>query len=226
MKKKTFYSELAYVFGLLFLAIGAALMERADFGLSTVVAPAYILHLKLSEYAPFFSFGMAEYTLQALLILALALVLRRFKLSYLFVFGTALIYGFLLDGVMLLTALLPQTLYLRVVWYVLGLILCAAGVSFMFHTYLSPEAYELVVKQISAKWKFDINKVKTIYDIISCATGIVLSFCFFGFGHFEGVNVGTIICALVNGWMIGRFTWLYEKVFQFRDGWELRKYFV
>ena len=225
MKKRTFYSELAYVFGLLFLAIGAALMERADFGLSTVVAPAYILHLKLSQYLPFFSFGMAEYTLQAVLILLLGIVLRRFKLSYLFVFGTALLYGFLLDGVMLLTNMLPITMAFRIVWYVLGLILCAAGVSMMFHTYLSPEAYELVVKELSVKLNADINKVKTIYDLVSSAIGIVLSFCFFGLWHFEGVNIGTIICAVVNGWMIGRFSVLYETLFVFRDGLKLRKYF-
>ena len=45
--KKTFYSEYAYIFGILFLALGTALMEKADFGMSMVVAPAYILHLKI-----------------------------------------------------------------------------------------------------------------------------------------------------------------------------------
>ena len=78
-------------------------MERADFGMSMVVAPAYLLHLKLSQTLPLFSFGMAEYTLQAVIIVLLALVMRRFKLSYLFSFCTAVIYGLTLDGVMLLT---------------------------------------------------------------------------------------------------------------------------
>ena len=56
--KRTFYSELAYVFGIIFLAFGTALMERADFGMSMVVAPAYIIHLKLVRIWPFFSFGI------------------------------------------------------------------------------------------------------------------------------------------------------------------------
>ena len=45
MKRQiVFYTELAYVLGILALALGTALMERADFGVSMVVAPAYLLH--------------------------------------------------------------------------------------------------------------------------------------------------------------------------------------
>ena len=225
MKKRTMYSELAYVVALILLTIGAALMERADMGMSMVIAPAYVLYLKISAFAPSITFGTMVYTVQALLILGLALVMRQFKLSYLFAFCTAVIYGFMLDGMMLLTAMLPATVLWRVVWYVLGMVLCAAGVAMMFHTYFSPEAYELVVKEVAAKQNADVGRVKTIYDITSCAVSIVLSFLFFGLWHLEGVKFGTVICALVNGWMIGRFSALYESVFDFRDGLKLRKYF-
>lgn len=47
--KKTFYTELSYLLGILILALDTAFMERADFGVSMVVAPAYILHLKISQ---------------------------------------------------------------------------------------------------------------------------------------------------------------------------------
>ncbi|MBQ9166537.1 MAG: hypothetical protein IJX71_06415, partial [Oscillospiraceae bacterium] len=97
-EKRVFYTELAYVMGLLALAFGTALMERADFGVSMVVAPAYLVHLKLSETLPFFTFGMAEYTFQALLLVVMVVVLRRFRVSYLFSFVTAVLYGLTLDG--------------------------------------------------------------------------------------------------------------------------------
>ena len=87
--KRVFYNELTYLFGLLILALGTALMERADFGISMVVAPAYLLHLKVSEYLPFFSFGMSEYVFQAVLLILLALVMGKFKKSYLLSFATA-----------------------------------------------------------------------------------------------------------------------------------------
>lgn len=224
--KKNFPTELAYLIGITVLAFGTAFMERADFGMSMIVAPAYLLHLKVSRYLPFFSFGMAEYTLQAVLLIALALVMRRFKLSYLFSFGTALFYGFLLDIFLMVTAGLPgDGNVLRVVYYIVGMLLCTGGVSLLFHTYISPEAYELFVKEVSAKIHMNINKFKTIYDCVSCVVAILLSFAFFGLWHFEGIKLGTIICALINGWMISRFTWIFERVFEFKDGLNLRKYF-
>ena len=66
--KRTFFTEVSYVAGIIALALGTALMERADFGMSMVVAPAYLIYLKVSQYLAWFTFGMAEYCLQALLI--------------------------------------------------------------------------------------------------------------------------------------------------------------
>lgn len=226
MKKKTFYTEMAYVLGIVILALGTALMEKANFGMSMVVAPAYLLHLKLSQMLPFFSFGMAEYTLQAAILLLLVLVMRRFKISYLFSFCTAVIYGFALDGVMLITAGLPaEAMALRVAYYLLGMLLCSIGVSLLFHTYIAPEAYELFVKEVSAKTGMDIHRFKTLYDCVSCGIGVLLSFSFFGLWHFEGVKLGTILCALVNGSIIGACTRFFETRFAFEDALPYRKLF-
>ena len=226
MKKRTFYTEAAYALGIVILALGTALMEKANFGMSMVVAPAYLLHLKIVKTLPFFSFGMAEYTLQAAILLLLGLAMRRFKLSYLFSFCTAVIYGLALDGVMMLTAGFPaEAMALRVVYYLLGMLLCSIGVSLLFHTYIAPEAYELFVKEVSAEIGMDIHRFKTLYDCVSCGIGVVLSFAFFGLWHFEGVKLGTILCALINGSIIGWCTKMFEARFAFEDGLKLRSVF-
>ena len=75
--KRTFRTELAYVFGIVFVAWGVVLMEKADFGVSMVVSPAYLLYRWLSPAWSFVTFGMAEYCLQAVLLLAIRLLLRR-----------------------------------------------------------------------------------------------------------------------------------------------------
>ncbi len=218
MKKHIIYTELSYLFGLVFIAAGVALMEKADFGVSMVVAPAYLIYLKLSQSLSFFTFGMAEYLLQAVLILLMSLILRRFRLSYLFSFVTAVVYGFILDGFMALAVFIPgEILAVRIICYIAGMLACAVGVSFMFHTYIPPEAYELFVSEVSHRFNIEISRFKTAYDLTSCAIGVVMSFCFFGVGHFEGVKAGTIICALVNGYVIGRCTVLLEKHFNFAD---------
>ncbi len=222
MKKRVFYAEWAYALALIVMAFAAAFTEKADFGMSMVVAPAYILHLKVSEFLPWFSFGVAEYAFQGVLVLATVAIMRRFKLSYILSFVTAVLYGTLLDGAMAAIAGLPDgTFWVRAIWYVLGTVLCSFAVSLFFHTYLPPEVYELIVKELSAKFGWDINKVKTAYDCFSTVLGVILSFCFFGFGVFEGVKWGTVLCALLNGFLISRFTKLLERFFEFRNKWNI-----
>lgn len=225
-QKRVCLTEMAYVLGILILAAGTALMELADFGMSMVVAPAYLLHLKVSQVVPAFSFGMSEYVLQAVLLIALGAVMRRFRMSYLFSFVTAVIYGFTLDLAIFAASALPcPGILWRCAYYVLGMVLCSLGVAFLFHTYIAPEAYELVVKEISAKTGARLDRVKTVYDCCSCALGVALSFAFFGFGHFEGVKAGTIFCALINGFLIGRISLALENAFDFKDALPLRGLF-
>ena len=224
--KKVFSTELAYVLGILILAMGTAFMEAADFGVSMVVAPAYILHLKISEYLSFFSFGMAEYTLQAVLILLTAIIMRRFRLSYLFSFVTAVLYGFVLVGCIFLVGFIPhEPIAVRILLYFAGMLSSSVGVSLFFHTYISPEAYELFVKEVSGRFCVNIHKFKTGYDCVSCLVSVALSFIFFGLWHFEGVKAGTVLCALVNGFVIGRCTRFFEHFWRFEDKLPFRAFF-
>lgn len=226
MKKRTFFTEYAYICGIVTLAFGTAFMEKADLGVSMVVAPAYLLYLRLSEIWSFVTFGMTEYTFQALLLIVMILVLRRFRFSYLFSFVTAVIYGFTLDFSMTLVAMIDlKTLTWRILFYVTGMLLCSAGVSFMFNTYIAPEVYELFVKELAFEKKLNISKLKTTYDCISCLAAIVMSFTFFGIFHFEGVKIGTVICALINGKIIGLFSKRMEKRWYFKDKLPLRELF-
>ncbi len=224
--KKTFYTELAYIVGLVILALGTALMERANFGMSMVVAPAYLVYLKVAQTYSWFTFGMAEYCFQALLIILLSVTLLKFKRKYLFSFVTAFIYGNVLDLLMWLVGLIPEAgMVQRILFYLIGMLVCSLGVSFLFHTYITPEAYELYVKELAEKTGKNINAIKTIYDCCSCLIAVIMSFAFFGLFVFEGVKAGTVICALVNGWLIGRCSKLLEKVFDFKDKFNLKEKF-
>lgn len=220
------YSEVAYFLGISILALGTAIMAKADLGMSMVVAPAYLFYLKISQTFSFFSFGMAEYCLQAILLIILAIISRRIKLRYFLSFVTAVFYGIVLDiSIAIVGSDTMHMLSMRIVLFVGGLLLNTIGVSLLFHTYIAPEAYELFVKEISDDYKKNINVVKVIYDCSSCALSILLSFIFFGFGHFVGVNIGTIIAAFLNGLLIGCWSKLFEIIFDFRDCLKFGKYF-
>lgn len=217
MKKIGLYEEFAYVLGLILLGFGTAFMEKSDFGLSMIVAPAYILHVKISQYLPFFSFGMSGYVLQTFLLIILCLVIRKFKLKFLMSFATAVIYGFVLDGCIMLFNFIPSDqLVLKIIYYIVGVVISDAGVAFLFKTYISPEVYDLFVKEITERFGLKLNRVKTIYDCASLLVAILLSLILFGLNVPVGVGIGTVICALVNGTLIGFFTKRYDKTFTYK----------
>ena len=217
-KKKGFYTELAYLFGILLLSFATAMMSVGGFGMSVVVAPAYLLYLFLSQFWGGMTFGLAEYILQGMLLLLTIAVMRKCRLSYLLSFLTALFYGACLDGWMRLATLFPAPgLAVRIVLYAAGTVLCAVAISLLFHTYLPLEVYELFVKEVTDAYHKNLTVVKTVYDCCSFLLAVLLSFVFFGFGKFEGIGWGTLVCALLNGWLIGRFSVLWEKHFVFYD---------
>ena len=131
--RRSFPAEAAYVAGIVLLAFGTALMTVADLGLSMVVAPAYLLHLKLAEFWPAITFGRAEYIVQVLLLLGLCAALRRFRPYFLFSFFSAIFYGAILD-LFLLIPFPSLALPGRIAFFVIGALLCALGGAFVMIT--------------------------------------------------------------------------------------------
>ncbi|MCH3961419.1 MAG: DUF6198 family protein [Solobacterium sp.] len=224
MKKRTLYTEVSYLLSIIFIAFGTALEVYANFGMSTAVAPAYLLHLKLSQTIPWFSFGIAEYCIQFCLLLVMMVLVHRFRISYLFSFLTAILYGLCLDLFVSLVSPLPDLIWLRISAFAIGTLFVTSGVSFIFHTYLSPEVYELFVAEVSAHFHIGIPPFKTGYDIASCIIAVLMSFLFFS--QLEGIGIGTVISACINGTLIGWFTKILEHRFVFTDRLKFRKYFA
>ncbi len=221
MKKITFYTEVAYIVGLVMLAFGTALMTWGGFGMSMVVAPAYILHLKISQILPAFTFGMAEYLLQGVIIAVMMLILKRVRLKYVLTFLTTVIYGLLLDlSMSVLPKIVSNEYIIRVAVYVGGILLCTAAIAFLFKTYFPPAAYEVFVKNISNRFNIKLFTFKTVFDCSFCAIAVTMSFLLLG--RLEGIGIGTVICALIYGTLIGLFTKLFDKIWVFKDKFNLK----
>ncbi len=221
MKKLRFPQEALYVIAIVTMAIGVALTDLAGFGFSMVVAPAYIFSQWLG-----ISFGTAEYLFQGVLLLLMSALLRKFRLSFLFSFVTAFLYGLVLDGFIALFAGLPnETLFLRILWFLLGLLITAPSVAMFYRIYISPEAYELFVKELSVAFKIKTERFKIGYDVGSLLASLVLSFAVFGFGKFVGIGWGTLVTVLVNGLIIGYSLKLFDRFFDFYPALPFEKYF-
>lgn len=222
MKKPVFYTEFSHFIGIAIAATGTAMTAWGDFGISMVVGPAFVLHLKMSQIFPWFTFGVAQYILQASVLILMMCLLRRVKLTYFLSFLTAVLSGLILDGVTGLLSLLPEKhLWQRILVYVCGDVAVCAGIAMVFHTYFPPEAYEMFVMELSKKLKIKLHTLKTIYDCTSMAVAIAMSLLLLG--GLQGVGIGSVVCALLNGSLINLFSRLYDKIWVFEDRFPLRK---
>ena len=216
MKKKTVSAELAYILSVLLLSLAVAILTSADFGLSMIVSPAYLVSQKLGTI----TFGQAEYIVQGILFIVLCCVLKRFKPVYFASFITGLIYGWVLDLWRSLpcfdTGVTPPdsiALWLRLVMLVIGILLTSFSIALFFKTYLYPQVYDFFVKAVSLKYGIKLSKFKTAFDLTFLALSVLLTFCFFG--RFVGIGWATLVMALINGSIIGFFSNLLDKHFAF-----------
>lgn len=212
------YEEPVYLAALVMLALAVAMTAAADFGVSMIVAPAYILSLKF----PLLSFGRAEYVIQALLFIVFCILMRRIKPVYLFSFVTCIIYGFVLDAWRsvvpafnpVLTAPGSFALPVRLLLFAGGVLLCSFSIASFYKVYLYPQVYDFFVKMLSGKFNIALPKFKTCFDFCCLAAACVLTLVFFG--RFRGIGIGTIVMTVVNGTLIGLFGKLIDRFFEFK----------
>ena len=214
-KKISKMNELAWVIGIVVCSLGVCLCTKADFGLSMIAAPPYILHYALRGVFPWFTQGRAEYAWQALLLLGMCLAVGRFRWRYLLSFGTAVIAGRVIDlWFLVLGGNAPyETMPARIAAFAAGVILTAIAIAFVFRTDWPVQIYELLVREIADRFGFEVNRVKLCNDIAMFVLSAALSF--FLTGGFHGFGVGTVVITAVNAPIIALSGKLLDKLFTF-----------
>ena len=216
MKKIKIYSELVFVIAQLGLTLAVAMMAAANFGVSMIVAPAYIVSQKFT----FFTFGQWDYIIQGVLFIIFCLCMKKIKFAYFVSFITCVIYGSILD---MWRAVIPMfnpsitppgsmNIIIRITLFVLGELLTAFTVMLFFKTYIYPQVCDLFVKGISQKFNIDQTKFKRCFDFGCLLVSVVLTLIFFK--KFVGIWWGTLIVTIVNGTIIGFFSKIYDKYFE------------
>ncbi|MBQ7128686.1 MAG: hypothetical protein IJO19_01710 [Clostridia bacterium] len=216
-KKITIPSEIAYLFACITISFSVAMITTTDFGVSMIVAPAYILSQKIV-----ISFGQSEYIIQALLFILLCLILRKFKIVFFASFVTGLIYGAILDFWRIviphfnpnITPVGSLPFELRIVYFIIGALLTSFSVAVFFKTYIYPQVYDFFVKAVSTHFNANRTIFKTCFDCSCLLVAVVMSLVFFG--SFVGIGFGTLIMACLNGFVIGFFSRFLDKFFVFQ----------
>lgn len=214
MKKITVYSEIMYIIANCLMAFSVALLSNVDFGISHIVCPSYIL----SEAVPWLTFGQCEYIFQFLFFIAICVLVKKFRFSYLCAFITGLFYGTLLDVFRLTIPFLHPgvrfVFWLRIILFIVGELITALGVAMYFKVYFPPQVYDFFVKILSNHFHVDRILFKRLTDLgfFIAATAMTLLI----FHKFVGVGWGTVIITLVNGILIGLFEKILDHFFEFK----------
>ena len=200
--------------GLTLIALAVSLSARSGFGVSMIVAPAFVLHLKLVEFFPWFSFGVAEFLVQFVLIVLMILITKKFQVKYVLTFGTAAIYGVILDFWRRIVGTdIPDELWLRIFFAACGIVICGFAVALMFRTSWPQEAYDMFVKDMSEYFGVELSKFKWGYDITMLLIAIALMLLMFHRFSFQMIGIGTLVTTAVNSPVIAAWGRLIDRFF-------------
>ena len=225
MKKIQKSSELMWVFGIVFVALGVAICSKANLGVSMIAAPAFIVNEAIAPLSSFFSVGVTEYIIQGLMLIILCIVVGKFNWRYLLGFAVAVLYGYTLDLFLVILGDIEfGTIWLRYIMLIVGDVTIAFGVACFFRTYMPLQVHELFVAELVDRFHIDINKTKTVFDYSMLLLSVVLalallrdfdSFDWSTITHtsFHNIGVGTIITTLINSPLIKIMGKLVDKLF-------------
>jgi uncharacterized membrane protein YczE len=224
MKKLSRSSELLWLLGILFVALGVALCSKADLGVSMIAAPTFVIQEAVSPLWSGFSVGVVEYLVQGMVLIILCITVRRFNWRYLLAFAVAVIYGYTMNFFLwILGGVSLDAAWLRWVMLLVGDVLVAFGVACFFHTYMPLQVFELFVAELADRYKLNIHRVKTVFDLTLLALSVSLALILFGdigsfdwgsvgYSSFHSIGLGTLVTTAINSPLISLMSRLIKRI--------------
>ncbi len=225
MKRLNRSSELLWVFGIIFVALGVAICSKADLGVSMIAAPTFVVYDAIAPLWSGFSVGVTEYLVQGLVLVILCVVVRRFNWRYLLAFAATVIYGYVLDLFLwVLSGVAFNAIWMRWIMLLVGDAVTAFGVACFFRTYMPLQVYELFVAELAARFRLNINKVKWTFDLTLLAVSVTLALVLFtgngsfdwstiGYSSFHSIGPGTIVTTIINSPLIAIMGKVVDRFF-------------
>lgn len=212
LSKQKVINVINWVLSITLCSFGICLCTKANFGLSMIAAPPYIIHVKMREIFSWYSQGTSEYIWEAFLFIILCIVIRKFKVKGLLSFATAVFSGVMIDFfIKLFGGNAPyESMAARIICFVIGAPIISLAVAFVFRTTMPPQVYELAVGETAKSFSLKIDRVKLGFDIIMFVISVSLSLILTK--GFTGIGIGTVIVTFVNAPMISFFGKLIDKV--------------
>jgi uncharacterized membrane protein YczE len=157
-------------------------------------------------------------------LIILCLCVRRFNWRYLLAFLVAVIYGYTMNFFLwLLGGVSFDAVWLRWVMLLVGDVLVAFGVACFFHTYMPLQVFELFVAELADRYKLNIHRVKTVFDLTLLALSVSLALILFGdigsfdwgsvgYSSFHSIGLGTLVTTAINSPLISLMSRLIKRI--------------
>ncbi len=191
---------LIFLVGLFINALGVSLVTKANLGTSPISSIPYVLSLN-------FPLTLGNFTIifSILLILLQILMLRKnFKIENILQIPVSIAFGYFIDLTMyLLVWLDPQHYAIKLLALLAGCIVLGFGVYMEVLADVVMLPGESFVRAIVQTWRTNFGTTKIVFDSSMTVIAGALSFLFFG--KLNGVREGTIIAALLVGFIARLF---------------------
>ena len=197
--KRTFFC----ILGLFIAGIGVAVTKKGELGVSPISSVANVLSLKYTDL----SLGNWLIIWNCVLILGQIVVLRKkFQIFQLLQIPMSFLFGYFTDfGMWIISSIEVDTYIMRLGMVLLGTVILGFGISISVIANLILNSGEAFVKALADTTYIEFGNQKVGFDITCVVLAIFLSLIFFDF-KIVGTREGTIIAALLTGFVIKFFT--------------------
>ncbi len=208
-EKRILRGELALVIAVMINSFGVVLMLYSGSGISAISSVPFAF----SQVLPRLSLGTWTYLFQGLLVLSLMLLQKRFIPQYLFSFVVGFAFGELLDIYESWIYILPTTLWMRVIYFIISYLLISFGIALSNRCGLPIIPTDLFPRELSKIISVTYSKIKISFDVTCLAVTAVLTFVYLG--YLDGLGIGTILAAFTMGKAVGMMGESMDRHVQF-----------
>ena len=192
-----------YIFllaGLFVNGLGVSFITKAGLGTTPITSIPYTLSLGFTP-----TVGMFTLFFNLLLIVLQIILLRRnFQLQNLLQLPIIALFSFFIDLTMsLLGFIQPETYAMKVVSLVIGCLILGFGVFMEMVANVAMLPGEATVRAVSDVFSTDFGKTKIAFDSSMTVIAAIMSFIMFK--HLDGVREGTIVAAILVGFVARLF---------------------
>lgn len=192
-----------YIFllaGLFVNGLGVSFITKAGLGTSPITSIPYTLSLGFTPTVGMFTLVFNIF----LVILQVILLRRNFQLQNLLQLPIIALFSFFIDLTMsLLGFMQPEAYAMKVVSLIVGCLILGFGVFMEMAANVAMLPGEATVRAVSDVFSTDFGKTKIAFDSSMTVIAAILSFIMFR--HLDGVREGTIVAAILVGFIARLF---------------------